>query len=210
LKVGDIINAGDFDVTITKVTGANGTFSGEGAVVVPFLNQVKGRVAFDNITVNNDKRMVKGFMNVTGGGIEIVPAGVMNAMDQLSQALSIADSALTIARQFVTTNPDPATFVADQSIIIPNGIKTVYKDVATGNIIVVDNKWTNSIHTSRKKTWRLLTMQVKAFLLVKNGGVTNTTAALALATAKREYNLSLTFAKASNTTTDLMIRKSMH
>lgn len=198
LKVGEVINAGDFDVTLTKVTGASGTFSGEGAVVVPFLNQVRGRVKFDNITVNNDKRMVKGYMNVTGGGIEIVPAGVMNAMEQLSQVLSIADSALNLARQFVTPPPDPATFVADTLIVVAGGINKVYKDVATGNIIVVDNSG-KSQSLPPGKNLALTDSSGKGVLVDKKGGVGNTTAAQATATAKREYNFSVTFAKASNT-----------
>ena len=198
LKVGEVINAGDFDVTLTKVTGASGTFSGEGAVVVPFLNQVRGRVKFDNITVNNDKRMVKGYMNVTGGGIEIVPAGVMNAMEQLSQVLSIADSALNLARQFVTPPPDPATFVADTLIVVAGGINKVYKDVATGNIIVVDNSG-KSQSLPPGKNMALTDSSGKGVLVDKKGGVGNTTAAQATATAKREYNFSVTFAKASNT-----------
>jgi len=197
LKVGDVVNAGDFDVTITKVTGATGNFSGEGAVVVPFLNQVRGRVAFDNITVNNDKRLVNGFMNITGGGIEIVPSGVLDAMDKLSQALSIADSALNLAREMVTPVPDPNTFVADTSITVAAGISKVYKDVASGNIIVVDNNGqTQSIPPG--KNLAITDSGGKGVLVNKEGGVTNTTAALAAATAKREYNLGLTFAKTAN------------
>jgi TANFOR domain-containing protein len=197
LKVGDIVNAGDFDVTITKVSGADGVFTGEGAVVVPFLNQVKGKVAFENITVNNDKRMVNGFMNITGGGVEIVPSGVLNAMDQLSQAMNIADSALNIARQYVTPSPDPNTFVADTLITVAGGINKVYKDVATGNIIVVDNSG-KATAIPPGKDIALVDNNGKGVIVNKQGGVTSTTAALAAASAKREYNLSLTFAKAAN------------
>src|SRR5690606_22517931 len=38
LKPGDIIHAGDFDVKLTKVSGSNGVFSGEGVVVMPMMN----------------------------------------------------------------------------------------------------------------------------------------------------------------------------
>lgn len=198
LKVGEVVNAGDFEVTITKVSGSAGTFSGEGAVVVPFLNQVRGRVVFDNITVNNDKRMVNGFMKVTGGGIEIVPGSVLNAMDQLSQVLNVADSVLSLARQFVTPVPDANTFVADTLIKIKGGITKVYKDVATGNIIVVDNNG-NTQSLPAGKNLVLTDEQGKGVLVNKEGGVTNTTATLAGATKKRVMNLSLTFAKSADT-----------
>ena len=95
LKVGDVVQAGDFDVTITKISGSHGIFSGEGAVVMPFFNQVRGRVTFSGITVNADKRMVAGMMNLTGGAVE-VPSVITNSLDVLSQTLSIIDSTLLL------------------------------------------------------------------------------------------------------------------
>jgi len=90
-------------------------------------------------------------MNVTGGGIEIVPAGVIERDGStLASRLSIATSALTIARSCITDESliTPVLLIKVDNYL-PNGIKTVYKDVATGNIIVVDTM-DNSIHTSRK------------------------------------------------------------
>lgn len=198
LKVGEVIDAGDFDVTITKITGGNGVFSGAGEVVVPFLNQVKGRVTFDNITVNNDRRMVRGYMNVTGGGIDIVPSGVLSLMDQLSQSLSAADSILALARQYVTPAPDQNTFVADQVITIPAGIKTVQKDPLTGNIVVVDNN--GQTHTiDPGKNVAITDGSGNGVIVNKEGGKTNVSGPQLAAVLKREYNLNLTFAKTSGT-----------
>jgi hypothetical protein len=62
LKVTDIITAGDFPITITKVTGSNGVFTGEGFVASPWLGFVPFKVKFQGITVNTDKRLVNGYI----------------------------------------------------------------------------------------------------------------------------------------------------
>jgi hypothetical protein len=63
LKTGEVIMANDFPVTMTRVSGANGVFSGEGWVIVPWLNDAKIAVQFTSITVNTDRQMVNGFID---------------------------------------------------------------------------------------------------------------------------------------------------
>lgn len=60
LSPGDYIYAGDFDIKIDSVTGANGIFSGGGKAQLPFLNFVKVRTVFENIKVNTDYRIIDG------------------------------------------------------------------------------------------------------------------------------------------------------
>lgn len=207
LKVGDVVNAGDFDVTITRVSGANGIFSGEGAVVIPFMNQVKGLVKFDNITVNNDKRMVAGFMNITGGGIQVVPTGVLNAMEQLSQTMSMADSVLNVAREFLTPPPSPSNFVPDQVVNVPAGISKVYTDVATGSVIVVDkNGKSQSIPLGSNLA--VTDGSGGGVIVDKKGGVnTNVSAGDMASIVKRENNLNLRFTRSNDTRYGIDIQK---
>jgi hypothetical protein len=80
LKVGDVIQAGDFDVKIAKVSGSNGTFTGEGVIEVPFFNKASVKAEFANIVVNKEMRMVNGYLNVTGVGVEVIPSGVMDLL----------------------------------------------------------------------------------------------------------------------------------
>lgn len=60
LKVGDIVHLSDYPMTVTKVLGANGNFTGEGWVPVNWLLETKWAVEFSNITVNTDYRLVAG------------------------------------------------------------------------------------------------------------------------------------------------------
>ncbi len=60
LQPGQYIYAGDFDIKIEEVSGSNGVFSGSGKAELPFLNYVKVRTTFENITVNTDYRMIEG------------------------------------------------------------------------------------------------------------------------------------------------------
>lgn len=196
LKKGDVIDAGDFDVKLLTVSGGNGIFSGEGAIEVPYFNQVKAKVVFENIKVNNDKRLVAGVMNVTGGGVEIVPEGVMDFMDQLSEVLDIADSALNIIDALIPDNPpDPATFIAD-TVITVTGPLTVYPDLSNnGSVIVVDGNG-NQQTLPPGTNYAITDDKGNGYLVDNKGQVTRTTAAQATASANREFNLKMKFEKA--------------
>jgi TANFOR domain-containing protein len=69
LNAGEKIQSGDFDVEVTEVTGSNGTFTGKGSLLVPFLNYVKVQVTFQAITINTDKQVIKGTITATGVGL---------------------------------------------------------------------------------------------------------------------------------------------
>lgn len=60
LKVGDRVMLSDYPMTVTKVSGANGNFNGEGWVPVNWLLETKWAVEFSNITVNTDYKMIAG------------------------------------------------------------------------------------------------------------------------------------------------------
>ena len=62
LFINDVIYAGDFPVTLTQVTKNGGTFSGTGWVKVPWMADTKIKVSFAGITVNTDKKLIKGFI----------------------------------------------------------------------------------------------------------------------------------------------------
>ncbi len=93
LQVGDVVDAGDFRVYLTEVSGTS-SFSGTGVVEVPFLNKAKVGVSFSNIKVNNEYRLVTGKMNLTGGKLQVIPEGVLDAVDQLDETLDNVDNVL--------------------------------------------------------------------------------------------------------------------
>lgn len=115
LAPGDVIRAGDFDIELVKVTGSNGTFSGTGTVVVPYLNNVKVKAEFTSITVNQEKRMVNGYLNVTGAAVDLVPDEVTAMMDDLSESLDKIEAGLDKA-QDVLDDLDAAIAIADKVI----------------------------------------------------------------------------------------------
>lgn len=207
LKVGEVVNAGDFDVTITKVAGANGSFSGEGAIVVPFLNQARARVTFTGITVNQDHRMVNGVMNVTGAAIEVVPAEIVSTMDKMVQAadkaVAVADS---LAKVLNPEKPEVNTFIAAEEIKVEGGIGRVYRNPATGQVIVEDKNGKSQTLPPGKDI-ALVDDTGKGVLVNSKGGITNTTAELAHTATRRELNLTLTFAKSANTRKGLDLQK---
>ncbi|UNY99060.1 fibronectin type III domain-containing protein [Zhouia spongiae] len=65
IGVNEVFTAGDFPVTIKQVNGGNGTFSGLGYIVVPYLADTKIEVAFKNIGINTDYQLYKGKLRTT-------------------------------------------------------------------------------------------------------------------------------------------------
>jgi hypothetical protein len=61
LVPGQPFMAGDFTVFVTKVSGS-GTFSGEGYVGIPYLNNAQVAVTFNNIAVNTDLQLISGYV----------------------------------------------------------------------------------------------------------------------------------------------------
>ncbi|PKV50783.1 TANFOR domain-containing protein [Aquimarina sp. MAR_2010_214] len=62
LVVNEVFTAGDFPVTVKEVKGDNGSFSGWGYIVVPYLQDTKLKVSFDNISINTDYQLLDGIV----------------------------------------------------------------------------------------------------------------------------------------------------
>ncbi len=195
LKVGDVIKAGDFDVTLSKVSGSNGTFSGEGVIEVSYFNRAKVKAEFTNINVNNEMRMVNGYMNVTGAGVEVIPAGVMNLMDNLDEALALADKALDEYEANLPQQFDENAAVTSTLITVP-GTATVTAG-SNGSVVIVDGSGKRT-EVPAGTTASVVDSSGKGYIIDSKGKVHTTTAAIATAAAKREYNLKLKFAEAQD------------
>ena len=194
LKVGDVIQAGDFDVKIAKVSGGNGTFSGEGVIEVPFFNKASVKAEFASIVVTKEYRMVNGYLNVTGAGVEVIPSGVMNMMDELDEVLNALDTALANAEANRPQPFDPNAFVPDVTIKVPGPVTI---DKSADGVVVTDA-------TGKKTTIPpgteavVMDDQGNATFIDSKGKQHAATTAQAVAAANREYNVTLTFNNATN------------
>jgi hypothetical protein len=65
LLAGETFTAGDFPIKILEISGGSGSFSGKGYVTVPYLNDTKIAVAFDNIKINSDYQLIDGVVETT-------------------------------------------------------------------------------------------------------------------------------------------------
>lgn len=193
LKVGDVIQAGDFDVKIAKVSGSGGTFAGQGVIEVPFFNKAKVKAEFSGVVVNREMRMVSGYMNVTGAGVEVIPSGVLNFSDQLSETLSALDTALANIEDNLPKPFDEHAFVADTTLTLPGPV-VVDKD-EHGNVIITDAQGVE--HRLPKGTEvAVVDDQGNGTLIDSQGKAHSVSASVATAAANREYNLALTFTEA--------------
>ncbi len=100
LKVGDTLQAADFDVKITKITNnpGAGRFSGEGLMVFPLANRAKVKVKFENILVNAENRFIDGRIVVVGMGIQVLSdemiANVNALFSEIDALLAQAETTL--------------------------------------------------------------------------------------------------------------------
>lgn len=65
MAVNEVFTAGDFPVTVKFVEGQNGSFSGWGFIVVPYLADTRLKVSFNNIKVNTDYQLIDGMVLTT-------------------------------------------------------------------------------------------------------------------------------------------------
>jgi|GEM_PF-2704451 len=195
LKVGEVIQAGDFDVKVAKVSGSSGTFSGEGVIEVPFFNKAKIKAEFSSIVVNKDMRMVSGYMNVTGAGVEVVPSGFTNLIDQLSETLSALDTALTNIENNLPKPFDEFAFVADTMLTLPGPV--IVSQETDGSVVITDANG-NEHRLPQGTEATVVDDQGNGTLIDANGKAHNVSGAVATAAGNREYNLMLRFAESQS------------
>lgn len=113
LRVGDRVELSDYPMTVTKVSGANGHFTGEGWVPVNWLLETKWAVEFSNITVNTDYKMIAGSVRAkydeTEGNIANIDQITEGGSDNTRNGIIHADIELEFSipeNPSFTYNPD--------------------------------------------------------------------------------------------------------
>jgi len=137
--------AADFIVEANEVTGSDGTFSGTGYVLVPYLSFMKMMVTFKNITINSDHRMIS-------GQIEFVydeATGMVGTVyrDKTTTA-GAAEQFLAEGGDKVITTTQPIT-----NVIVNNNTVTITLQDGSTQTVTVDKKGdTVAIASSDGKT----------------------------------------------------------
>ncbi len=155
IEKGESFKAGDFDIKILEVSGAEGRFTGEGYVTIPYLKNIKVGVKFTNILINTDKQLSEGMVittyNIDAGNIvdvdEVIDTvsdvveGVGeifegdNDLDEININFDIDEDDIEIVDdRIVITNPDTG-----DRFDYPMGDDTVITD-ASGDVYYVDEE----------------------------------------------------------------------
>lgn len=150
----DVVTAGDFPIVVSKATGSNGSFTGEGYVTLPFLEKFKKlidaadalggdktnigkfsriRITFNNIGVNTDFKLISGEIVAsydpawTGvGDLD----GVVN--DAFGDAGNVVNHQYDLSIKSVVKNPDGTITVTSTT-----GVTSVI-DKTVNDIIITD------------------------------------------------------------------------
>jgi hypothetical protein len=94
LEAGDSIVIFDFIVVVTAASGGSGYFSGAGEIRMPYFNKAKFKFIFDNVFINDEYRVVGGYMEATGFGIEVLPPWADSLLSDITELLETVDEIL--------------------------------------------------------------------------------------------------------------------
>ncbi|MEW7291730.1 hypothetical protein [Aquimarina sp. 2304DJ70-9] len=137
----ETFTAGDFPVTVREVNGRDGTFSGWGFIVVPYLQDTKIKVSFDNIKINTDYQLLDGVV-VTDYDEDWGGMGSVNELGELFEGdndLKEIDLNFDITIDDITVNEDG-------SITVTHPVSGVTTDYPAGDDVVIRD--TNNDGTS--------------------------------------------------------------
>jgi len=65
ISMNESFTAGDFPVTVKQIQNTNGSYTGKGYIVVPYLADTKIAVEFSNIQINTDYQLINGVIKTT-------------------------------------------------------------------------------------------------------------------------------------------------
>src|SRR5690606_4414564 len=114
LAVNDVFTAGDFPVTVTSVNPSpfGGGWVGAGYIVVPYLQDTKVRVSFNNIKINTEYQFIEGIIETeydpTWGGMDDIG-------DEVSALQAVAEAILNLLENFTGT-PEQIEESQEQSV----------------------------------------------------------------------------------------------
>jgi len=151
----DVVTAGDFPIVVSKATGSNGSFTGEGYVTLPFLEKFKKlidaadalggdktnigqfsriRITFNNIGVNTDFKLISGEIvasyDPAWSGVGDLD-GVVN--DAFGDAGNVVNHQYDLSIKSVVKNPDGSITVTSTT-----GVTSVIEK--TVNDIIITDK----------------------------------------------------------------------
>ncbi|RAW02131.1 polymorphic toxin-type HINT domain-containing protein [Pseudochryseolinea flava] len=182
LGINDTIRAGGYDVVVRKVSGANGTYTGEGVAIVPWFMSAKVRVTFDKIGVNEQYWLTSGT--------------IKSVWDANSKFL-IKDEK--------KTDPSKAPDVGDQSvnivqtetlIKIENGLIVSVTKNEDGEVVVETSSGETKV-VPKGQSASVVDAAGNGYIVDKEGNIAKTTAETAMAAyekSQRNYNMQLVFA----------------
>ena len=90
LVVNETFTANDFTIKVLEVSGGNGVFTGKGYVEVPFLNNAKLAVVFNNIQINSSHQLIGG----------VVEADYNKSWSDVVEVKSIEDAITSVKTYF--------------------------------------------------------------------------------------------------------------
>jgi len=102
LNSGETFVASDFEVSVKTSAGSFGKFKGKGYIKVPFFNQARLNVKFNNIIISSDRQMIDGFIEVDGFGLAILGDDLSDAINgSLDGIIGVLEDIGTVLEELI-------------------------------------------------------------------------------------------------------------
>jgi hypothetical protein len=143
LKSGDIFRASDFDIEVYRTSGANGTFTGRGFAMIPFLKFVKFEVEFNGIQINKDYRMTRGQVRFIYNEKNGLVVNISKIIDDLKshEPRVVEDNPYTkTADQKIVSNADITEVTVENGVVTAktsDGRTTQVRGSTNGDMVAV-------------------------------------------------------------------------
>ncbi len=132
MSANETFTAGDFPVTVREVNGRDGTFSGWGFIIVPYLQDTKIKVSFDSVKINTDYQLIDGIV-VTDYDEDW---GDMASVNEIGELFEGDNDIKEIDLNFDITIDD-ITVNEDGSITVTHPVSGVTTDYPAGDDVVI-------------------------------------------------------------------------
>lgn len=144
LKSGDIFRASDFDIEVYRTSGANGTFTGRGFAMIPYLKFVKFEVEFNGIQINKDYRMTRGqvrFIYNENNGLVVNISKIIDDLKSHEPRVVEDNPYKKAADQKIVSNADITEVTVDENGVVTaktsDGRTTQVRGSASGDMVAV-------------------------------------------------------------------------
>ncbi|MEW7279189.1 EndoU domain-containing protein [Aquimarina sp. 2201CG1-2-11] len=147
IGVNETFTAGEFPVTVKRVDGSDGYFTGWGYITVPYLADTRIKIGFENIKVNTDYELVDGILvtdyDPSWGGLDDIQDEI-DAVIAIGEWIETFDDAIVTLinniKEGIDTNIQTNTYINQIQEILDDPDNGLSEEQIAAQQVFIDDK----------------------------------------------------------------------